>query len=149
MTKLTWNDLLITDVSPSDARTWLEPWSCFVHGQVSPVFLSKFGDWFLRRPDGSTDKLSILEGTFTRVAESPEEFAACVNSVEWQEIHLLSYQVFQLHEKGLIPGEGQCYALAPPPFLSGSIDIEHASIMSLGLWQSICAQAYFQTRAGA
>ena len=149
MRKLTWDDLLVSEVRDADALAWLEPWSCLVHGPVSVVFLSKFGDWFLRRPDGSTDELSILEGTFSKIAESPEEFAALVNSTEWQEEHLLSYHVYLLHERGLIPGPGECYALAPPPLLSGKIDIEHASVMSMGLWQSICVQVFQKLRADA
>src|ERR1700755_2161883 len=135
LTKLPWNDLLIQSISESDARTWLGYWSGMVGGRVAPVFMSKFGDWFLRRPDGGTDELSVIEGTYSSVASTPEEFASLVNSQAWQEHHLLSFQVLQLHERGLIPSSGQCYAFAPHPALSGRIDIAHAMLMDIGVWQ--------------
>ena len=55
--------------------------------------MSKFGDWFLRRPDGGTDELSVIEGTYTSIASTPEEFKSLVNAKNWQETHLLSLQV--------------------------------------------------------
>jgi hypothetical protein len=141
-TKLTWDDLLIQSFSESDVRTWLGDWSGTVGGKVAPVFMSKFGDWFLRRPDGGTDELSVIEGTYKSVASTPEEFSRLVNTQEWQEVHLLSIQVAQLHERGLIPAAGQCYAFAPHPALTGRIDINRVMLMNIGVWQHICAQLF-------
>lgn len=143
--KLTWDDLLIQKLPESDSRTWLGYWSHMIGGRVAPVFMSKFGDWFLRRPDGGTDELSIIEGTYTSVAATPAEFAQLVNTQEWQEKHLLSFQVWQLHERGLIPAEGQCYAFVPHPVLLGRIDVERAVLMDIGVWQHICAQQFRST----
>ncbi len=139
---LTWDDLLIQKLSESDVRTWLGYWSGMTSGKVAPVFMSKFGDWFLRRPDGSTDELSVIEGTYSAVASTPEDFTRLVNTLEWQEEHLLSIQVAQLHERGIIPQAGQCYAFAPHPMLTGRIDIEQVMLMDIGAWQSICAQHF-------
>ncbi|MBE7463853.1 MAG: DUF1851 domain-containing protein [Planctomycetes bacterium] len=145
-TKLTWDDLLIQSLSESDARTWLGYWSGMVGGRVAPVFMSKFGDWFLRRPDGGTDELSVIEGTYSQVASTPKEFVSFVNTQSWQEQHLLSYQVAQLHERGIIPQPGQCYAFAPHPALLGRIDVERVMLMDIGVWQSICAQHFQSVR---
>ncbi|MEP6671002.1 MAG: hypothetical protein ABJF10_17715 [Chthoniobacter sp.] len=142
--KLTWDDLIIQNISPADAQDWIGPWSHLVTGPFAPVFMSKFGDWFLRRPDGSTDELSVIEGTLQRIAATPEEFAAIVNRVEWQEQHLLSAHVAQLHERGLIPGAGECYGFAPHPIFTGRIDIGLARVMSIRVWQSIAAQSFSQ-----
>ena len=131
--KLTWDDLLIQKFSEPDVRTWLGYWSGMVGGRVSPVFMSKFGDWFLRRPDGGTDELSVIEGTYSSVASTPEEFTQLLNTQEWQEQHLLSFQVAQLHERGIIPAVGQCYAFTPHPGLIGRIDIERVMLMDIGV----------------
>ncbi len=139
--KLTWDDLLIQNIPGSDALKWLGYWRGLVDGNVAVVFMSKFGDWFLRRPDGSTDELSVIEGAYKKVATTPEEFAGLVNTPQWQEIHLLSSLVMQLHERGLIPQLGQCYALAPHPVWTGKIDVSQAMVMEIGLWQHICAEA--------
>lgn len=140
--KLTWDDLLIQNIPESDVLTWLGYWAGMVGGRVAPVFMSKFGDWFLRRPDGGTDELSVIEGTYSTVAPTPEAFDSLVNTQTWQEQHLLSFQVAQLRECGIIPQRGQCYAFAPHPALLGRIDIERVMLMDIGVWQHICAQHF-------
>ncbi len=140
--KLTWDDLLIQDIAPEECFRCLEMWAPLIQGQVAPLFMSKFGDWFLRRPDGSTDELSVLEGTYQSIASTPEEFSSLVNTITWQEVHLLSYQVWQLHERGIIPQHGQCYAFAPHPVLTGQIDIDQVMLMDIYVWQHICAQIF-------
>ena len=109
------------------------------HGRIAPVYMSKFGDWFLRHPDSSTSELSVIEGTYSKIAAAPDEFIGLVNSREWQEDRLLSLLVYQLHERKNIPAEGQCYGFTPHPLLSGRIDLNQALIVDIGAWQNICA----------
>ncbi len=146
--KLTWDDLIIQNIAPEDARTWLGYWSGWVPGSAAPVFMSKFGDWFLRRPDGSTDELSVIDGTYSAIASTPEEFLALANTQTWQEEHLLSLDVYQLHERGIIPQQGQCYGLAPHPAWSGRMELEHVIVMEIGAWQKICADILSSQRPG-
>lgn len=138
--RLTWNDLLIQNISETDALVWLGYWQGVIKDKVAPLFMSKFGDWFLRLPDGSTSELSVIEGTYSTVASTPEEFASLMNSAKWQEEHLMSVIVQRLHERKIVPSEEQCYALAPHPILTGRIDVEGAMLMDIGVWQHICAQ---------
>jgi len=138
--RLTWNDLLVQNISESNAREWLGCWQGVIKNKVAPLFMSKFGDWFLRHPDGSTHELSVIEGTYSTIASTPEEFGSLVNSATWQEEHLMSLVVQQLHERKMVPQEGQCYAFAPHPVLAGGIDIDRAMLMDIGVWQHICAQ---------
>jgi hypothetical protein len=138
--RLGWNDLIIQPLDGPEARAWLQRWTGIVSGQVAPILMSMFGDWYLRRPDGTTDELSVIEGTCVRVASTYEEFWSLVNAQAWQEDHLLSWLVFDLHQRGLIPKAGQCYGFAPHPLISGAIKAEHAMVMQIGAWQSICAQ---------
>lgn len=138
--RLRWDDLLIQNLLEEDCEKWLGYWSRWVRGRVLPLYMSKFGDWFLRHSDGSTTELSVLDGTYKRIASTPDEFVSLVNSPNWQEKHLLSLIVFQLHARNIIPAEGQCYGFTPLPMLSGRIDIDHSVIMPIGAWQSICAQ---------
>jgi hypothetical protein len=138
--KLKWDDLLIQRFPEEKIRGWLGCWNGSVSGRVAPIAMSKFGDWFLRREDGSTHELSVLEGTYEKIASSPQEFAALLNQQSWQEQHLLSLLVFSLHEKGVIPKAGECYAFAPHPTLTGKVDLEHVMVMEIGVWQHICSQ---------
>jgi hypothetical protein len=138
--KLQWNDLFIEDLEPVTFSRWLDEWSWLLSGPVAPLFLSKFGDWFLRRPDGTTDMINVLDGTLEQVAVTPEEFLRNVNQREWQENYLLSELVFELHQRGKVPARGECYGFAPHPLFTGRLDVDLVMVMNLGAWQAICAQ---------
>ena len=144
MSKLTWSDLIIEPIAPEDSKVWLENWAPWIQGRVAPLFMSKFGDWYLRRTDGGTDELSVIEGTYKKIASSPEQFTTLVNSQKWQEEHLLSFHVLQLHERGLVPTPKQCYGFAPHPALAGRIELDRVMIFETGVWQYICAQTFLQ-----
>jgi hypothetical protein len=145
---LTWADLIIEDITPEQFQHWLEPWQGFIGGRVAPAFLSKFGMWFLRRPEGHVEMLDVFTGDVQRLADSYEDFVAEVNQQWWQEVYLLSELVLRLHEAGKIPGPGQCYGLAPHPALGGpnpangdAIDPRFVLTLDVFVWQTICAQA--------
>jgi hypothetical protein len=115
---------------------------------LAPEFLTKFGSWFLRRPEGHVEMLDVLTGTIGKVADTHEEFVRLVNEPVWQEAYLLSELVNELHQHGTVPGPGRCYALAPHPALGGPnpangewVDPRFVMLMDIGLWQTVCAQA--------
>ncbi len=139
--QLTWADLIIDDLPP-EAPAWLGEWNWLIRGQVAPLFLSKFGDWYLRRRNGSTEVLDVLTGTVCLVAQSPEEFQARVNDPLWQEERLLSLLVYQLHDLGKVPTAGQCYGVAPHPAFGGKLVPESVLLMDIPVWQSICSQIF-------
>jgi hypothetical protein len=145
---LTWADLLIEDIAPDDFGRWMGPWAESIGGRLAPAFMSMFGTWFLRRPEGHVEMLDVFTGDVERVADSYEAFVADVNQPWWQEVYLLLDLVFRLHEAGKVPGPGQCYALAPHPALGGPnpmagqpVDPRFVMVMDIGVWQSVCAQA--------
>lgn len=147
MTRLTWADLLIQDITPEECQHWLEPWSWLVSGHLAPEFLNKFGSWFFRRPEGHVEMLDVLNGKVEKVADTYEDFIGLVNQQRWQELYLLSELVYNLHQQEKIPGQKQCYALAPHPAIGGPnptnndpIDPRFVSIMDIGVWQGLCAQ---------
>jgi hypothetical protein len=139
---LTWDDLLIQNITSDKAGLWLGHWKGWLNGPVSPICMSKFGDWFLRRMDGSTLELSVIEGTVQTIATTPDEFAILVNTPDWQEKHLLPFLIKQLYERGIAPQAGQCYGFAPHPRFTGKISIDQIMIMEIGIWQSICADTF-------
>lgn len=147
MSRLTWDDLLIQNVAQDDFSRWLAPWSWLVTGRMAPEYLNKFGSWFLRRPDGHIEILDVLTGTIDKVADSYEEFISLTHDQSWQETNLLSKLVYELHQRGSIPGSGKCYALAPHPAIGGPnpakgqrIDPRFVMILDILVWQSLCSQ---------
>ena len=101
--KLTWEDLIVDSFDQEEAESWLSNWDGILSGQLSPLFMTKFGDWFLRRPNGTTEMLDIIDGNLSVVAQTPEEFQQFMNDPAWQEEFLLSLVVYGFHEKGIIP----------------------------------------------
>jgi hypothetical protein len=148
MSRLTWPDLLIEDITPEQFRHWLAPWAGTVVGRVGPAFANKFGFLFLRRPEGPVEMLDVFTGQLTQVADTYGAFVREVNEQWWQEVYLLSEVVYQLHQAGKVPGPGQCYALCPHPALGSpnpangeAIDPRFVMVMDMTVWQSLCAQA--------
>ena len=145
--KLTWDDLLIQSADPTELAECLEPWSFLVQGEVAPIFLNRFGSWFLRRRDGTIAMLDVLDGSVEQVATNFDEFSALVNTSEWQEQFLLSFAVFHLHEAGIVATGSQCYAIphpgigGPNPTLGAPPNPKFTMLADLKVWQSICRQS--------
>ena len=146
MSRLTWDDLLIKNLSVSDCQEYLSHWDWLITGTFAPEFLSKFGNWFLRRPEGRVEMLDVFSGMVTPVAESHAEFVDVVNAPSWQELYLHSELVYQLHQQGKVPNTGECYALRPHPALGGPnplagdpVDPKFVMVMDIAVWQSLCS----------
>jgi len=145
---LTWADLIIEDITPEQFHQWLGPRAGRIGGRVAPAFMSKFGTWFLRRPEGHVGMLDVFTGAVHRMADRYEDFVAEVNQQWWQEVYLLPELVLRLHEAGKVPGPGQCYGLAPHPARGGpnpsngdTIDPRFVMLLDVAVWQAICAQS--------
>ncbi len=138
--KLTWEDLILDNVTSDEAAAWLGNWDWLVSGRLSPVFLSRFGNWFLRRPDGSTDLLDVIDGTIETIAATPEVFVAAVNTLDWQEQYLYSALVLKYRRQGIVAHGRDAIAFAPHPSLARSLDDCQVMVMTMNLWQSICGQ---------
>jgi hypothetical protein len=147
MTQLAWVDLIVDDLTADQFKDWLAPWESIIVGRVAPAFMTKFGTWFLRRPEGHVEMLDVLSGTIAQASANYNDFVRDVNEQWWQELFLCSELIMRLHDAGKIPAPGECYALAPHPAIGGpnpmngdSVDLRFVTLMDVPLWQSICAQ---------
>lgn len=145
--RLTWDDLLIQGVPAHVLRESLAGWAFVLEGEVAPIFLNRFGFWFLRRRDDAVDVLDVFEGRVRRVAQSYETFLSCVHRPDWQEENLMTSAVSELHTAGLVACGSQCYAVSPHPCFGGPnpargqhVACEGAKTLELVTWQSICRQ---------
>lgn len=144
-TKLTWDDLLI-EAHDLDADVLEHGWAWLVKGQFSAIAASKFGDWFLLRPNGAVEMLDAIEGTLEQVASSHAEFKELINTQEKQEKWLLSEFVFTLHENDVIPARGECYSFKLPLILGGNAELKNVEVCDFRLWVSICGQIHEESR---
>jgi hypothetical protein len=147
LVKLGWDDLLIQHFTAADADRWLGEWAGHLKGEAAPLSLSRFGSWFLLRREGHVEMLDVVSGTIGTVAASNAEFLAFVNTPQWQEQHLLSLLVYQLHCDGLVAANQQCYMLVPHPRIGGPnpmagdpVETQQVMVVDPVVCQSLCAQ---------
>ena len=140
MSTLSWEDLFV-DARRLDFSALLAEWPGLINGPIRPIGASVFGDLFFERKSGEVEKLDVLEGGVHRVAANSEEFAALMNSVEWQRTNLLSEGAALLKETGVSRGPDQFFGFAPHPALSGTIVWSSVMPLDFIVWNSICAQS--------
>lgn len=146
VTTLSWPDIF-TDASALDFLELLALWPGAVQGRLQPIGASAFGDLYFQRPNGSVERLDVLEGGVHLVASSNGEFGGLMNSPEWQRSNLLTEGVALLLERGLKRGSSQFFAFAPHPVFTGKIDWSRVMPLDAKVWHSICAQALAQSQA--
>jgi len=138
--KLTWADLIVDHVTPDEAAAWLGDWQWLGLGRIAPIFLSRFGNWFFRRDDGSICMLEVTEAVVDQIAPDFGTFQASMNTQEWQEQYLYSALVLKYRRQGLVALGRQAIGFAPHPALVDSLDKCEAMVFDMGVWQSICGQ---------
>jgi hypothetical protein len=147
--RLTWDDLIVDHITPDEAEAWLADWQWLGLGRVSLIFLSRFGDWFFRRPDGSVHRVDITDASVAQVAPNFEAFRAAVNTEDWQEQYLFLSLVLKYRGQGVVPLGRQAIGFAPHPVLVDSLDKCTPMVFDMDVWQSICAQTLRQVRGVA
>lgn len=144
---LNWPDLLIEGRSVAQFEEWLEPWRWLLTGRFSPICLSRFGCWFLSRPDGRVEMLDVFFGQVEPVVASLAEFRTAVDDPAWQAAYLLLEFVYRLHAAGTFATGGSCYAIAPHPAAGGpdpwgsaALETNAVVLMDAPIWQGLCSQ---------
>lgn len=140
MNSLTWDDLFV-DAAHLDFSALLLEWPGMVTGQIRPIGASVFGDLFFERRSGEVEKLDVLDGGLHVVADSMQQFSEFMNSLAWQEHHLLSKGIALLKENGMSRAPGQFYGFAPHAAFVGKIDWSKAMPLDAAVWNTICAQS--------
>jgi hypothetical protein len=144
--KLSWDDLIVDNVTPDEAAAWLGDWDWLGLSRIAPIFLSRFGNWFFHRPDGSIHMLEVTEATVEPVAPDFDEFRAAVNAQAWQEQYLYSALVLRYRREGVVAADRQVIGFAPHPALVRSLDACKPIVLDMVVWQSICGQTMRQVR---
>jgi hypothetical protein len=144
--KLTWEDLILDNVTGDEAAAWLLNWDWLVSGDVCPIFLSRFGNWFLRRLDGSTDLLDVIDGKVETISTTPEGFVSAVNTQDWQEQYLYSALVMKYRREGIVARGRDAIAFVPHPAFVESLGKCKVMVVTMNVWQSICGQIAASSR---
>ncbi|WP_146132852.1 T6SS immunity protein Tdi1 domain-containing protein [Knoellia remsis] len=111
----------------------------------TPIATSAFGDVFLQRDDGVW-YLDLVEGTFTRQWDSPEELQSALNTPEGQDRFLLAGLVSAAAERGLEPGPSEVLSFTVLPALGGALDVSNLEVADLDVALSMAGQLQRQVK---
>jgi hypothetical protein len=115
-------DYLQVDLKEVDAQKLLDHWRWLVEESFEPIMVTFLGDIFLKNPrDGSVHFLNTLNGSFSPVADSEEEWKDMLRDREQRVNWLPSPFYLELKNfHGPLPS-GHCYSCEVPPSLGGEL----------------------------
>ena len=139
---------LMIEASQYDTRGLLDEWKWLVPAADTPIFLSALGDWVFGHPDGSLWALSLLEGTYERIASSSVEYNTLNKSSEWLDSTFSAGWLSIAVGNGLEPTKDQCIGWKLHPLLGGKFDVANLQIFDMRVYQSLMGQLHRQISAG-
>src|SRR5262245_46136789 len=121
--------------SEFNAPALLAHWAWRIPQHLEPLFLSTFGDWFLRDADDHVRMFDLVAGELKQIADSRPEFEGLLELEDYQREWLMSHLVETLQRSGISRGRGQCYAFRTPPILGGALAVSNVVAWDLAAYQ--------------
>jgi hypothetical protein len=137
---------LMIEASQYDTAPLLAEWAWLVPNTAKPLFLSAFGDWVFGDPDGSIWLLSVLEGTYVRIAATAGDYDHLRRSQEWLEETFLSGWQTIAAAHGLEPAPHECLGWKIHPLIGGKFEPANLQLFSMAVYQSLMGQFHRQLR---
>jgi hypothetical protein len=109
----------LLDRESEDWPSLLGNWSWLLPTAFTLWMVNRFGDTFVILDDGAVHMLDVGQGTFLRVADDREQFAAQLDTAAAND-RLLIPLVDSCVEAGLRLGPRQCYGYKIAPALGGA-----------------------------
>ena len=116
----------------------------WVPSEATPLFISVFGDWVFGSPDGSLWALSVLEGTYSKIASTGDEYNQLKSSFEWLDDTFMAGWQEIAHRHGLVPAVNECIGWKLHPKLGGPISKENLQVFSMRVYQYLMSQLHQQ-----
>lgn len=138
---------LMIEASQFNARELLDEWKWLVPASDTPLFLSALGDWVFGKPDGSLWTLSVLEGTYERIAANAAEYNTLNKSSGWLESTFSAGWLVIAAGNGLEPGKDQCIGWKVHPLLGGKFEVANLQLFDMRVYQSLMGQLHRQLAA--
>jgi hypothetical protein len=107
------------------ANEILHAWRWLLQKPYTIIGLSRFGDVFLKDPQGLIDMLDLVRGEVHQVAWCIEEFEHDLQSEAVKAERLMDGLASHLAATGVPLEQGQCYAFREPPILGGQLQPEN------------------------
>lgn len=109
-----------------------------------PLFLSLFGDWFLRDNRGLVYMLDLVAGQIKLIADSETEFMANLEDEEYQREWLMAHLASALSGADVVRTDTQCFAFRTPPMLGGTLSPDNVLSWDLEAYQNGTSKVHQQ-----
>lgn len=136
---------LIKWFTPEQFDDALSSWAWIGLDGKTPLFASVFGDVFLRSDDGVW-WLDTIDGELKREWDTLDELEAVLNTGAGQEKYLMVELAQELHDRGLLPGEGEVYDFTHPVALGGELEADNVEVVDMVMSIDILGQIHDQVR---
>jgi len=120
-------DYLI-DCSRFDWQKLLASWHWLLPSEFTTWVMNRFGDLFLKTPDGKIHRLALDDGSLTVLAESKDQFCDRLDESGVADDWFLIPLVDELVAAGRALNEGQCYGFIQIPILGGEYAVENVTV---------------------
>jgi hypothetical protein len=129
-----------------DVESLREPWRWLVPDVDTPLFLTVFGDWVFGAPDGSLWALSVLEGTYEKIARNGPEYNQLKTSFDWLDKTFMAGWQQIAHRHGLLPAADQCIGWKIHPIIGGKFEPENLQLFKMSVYQHLMGQFHQQVQ---
>jgi hypothetical protein len=145
MSSIKVNDYLI-DQAGLDWQTMLSGWGEVLPPTFTIWLVNRFGDVFIVPDDGAVYLLDVSGGTFSRLAQSQEEFADLIDVPQNANNWLMIPLVDECMALGMSLQTAKCYGFKIPPLLGGEYFIGNIAIVDLTESYAFLADLWSQTK---
>lgn len=134
------NPLFIATVPAADVATALRLWPELAGRRIHPLLVSALGDIYVETDTGEVLVVDPLNLDCSRAADSMAHLEQLFSDPAWAQERLVTELLFLAEERGIRRDQHQVFAVAPHPFLSGTLRVENLVAMDLPVWHHICSQ---------
>jgi hypothetical protein len=137
---------LMLDLGQFDRTELLSEWRWLVDDSYTPLVMTAMGDMFLTSPDGKVHFLNLMEGQFSVVSDSVEEFQEKLHDPEIVGRWFLPEVVETNMAIGMTLGAKECYGMGIPAFLSGKLEPDNIEPIDVYVYYSVTGQLLNQVK---
>jgi hypothetical protein len=140
-----WTKLEIS-LADVDAPRLLRAWRWLVDEPLTPLALTRFGDWFVVDGTGAVHRIDALEGAFEQICGSASEFHARKSGDSELADWFQDGMVYAAFAAGMVPAAGEGLGYRVPPVLGASTQLENVVVVGVSSWQLFMSQLHDKLR---
>ena len=134
----------MVEASQYDTAALLAEWRWLIPASQTPLFISAFGDWVFGQPNGSLWALSVLDGTYSQVAQNANEYNTLNKSAEWLDQTFIAGWLSIAAGNGMQPTKDECLGWKLHPRLGGKFEVANLQIFTMRVYQHLMGQLHQQ-----